>query len=445
MVREFDHRGAEEIELIRHERIEAHEIVAVGKTAVLAHAVRKVVDRGHIAREVIVDGRNLGDGPRILFEEASTDDLAHVLARKLNLGIEPPDNPRKVIALRIVHLTHDVRDIRLGRDDDPAGVAAFRVELLGDGLQGQHQRRRVCDILSDFVDEEIEAEARSLLRDVVLDEIGEVLDREVLVDVATDDVRRARARHSRVGLVDLRTIAHDAGAPVCLPVTSGEFLELRLERGKMTFLLVELALKRCHCRVLFAVTAMGIEDLQERRENRVLAVGATRRVRLLADVEENAPRGRARRTLDQSLQNREVLVLLAMLQKDLRRTPSADITVLQHGGKDLEEVGLTGTEEARDPRTVGIALVIVLEERLEVDPDFIGDDKLLQLVAENRRVLGLDHAVDMTIDVLLENALDGHVCIPLDRCVDGVVHLEKSLDIEGTIVSPALLPAEQVK
>ena len=213
----------------------------------------------------------------------------------------------------------------------------------------------------------------------------------------------------------------------------------------MTFLLVELALKRCHCRVLFAVTAMGIEDLQERRENRVLAVGATRRVRLLADVEENAPRGRARRTLDQSLQNREVLVLLAMLQKDLRRTPSADITVLQHGGKDLEEVGLTGTEEARDPRTVGIALVIVLEERLEVDPDFIGDDKLLQLVAENRRVLGLDHAVDMTIDVLLENALDGHVCIPLDRCVDGVVHLEKSLDIEGTIVSPALLPAEQVK
>ena len=86
-----------------------------------------------------------------------------------------------------------------------------------------------------------------------------------------------------------------------------------------------------------------------------------------------------------------------------------------------------------------------IEERLEVDPDFIGDDKLLQLVAENRRVLGLDHAVDMTIDVLLENALDGHVCIPLDRCVDGVVHLEKSLDIEGTVVSPALLSTEQVK
>ena len=377
MVREFDHRGAEEIELIRHERIEAHKIVAVGKTAVLAHAVREVVDRGHVAREVVINRRNLGDSPRILFEKTGADDLADILGRELNLCIEATDDAREVVALRIVHLTHDVRDIRLRRHDNPAGVAAFRVELLGDGLQGQHQRRRVCDILSDFVDEEIEAEARSLLRDVVLDEIGEVLDREVLVDVATDDVRRARARHSRVGLVDLRTIAHDAGAPVCLPVTSGEFLELRLERGKMTFLLVELALKRRHGGVLLAIAAMGVEDLQERRENRVLAVGATRGIRLLPDIEENAPRGRARRTLDQPLQNREVFVTLAMLQKNLRRTPSADIAVLQHGSKDLEEVGLTGTEEARDPRAVGITVVVVLEERLEVDPDFIGDDKLL--------------------------------------------------------------------
>ena len=160
MVREFDHRGAEEIELIRHERIESHKIVAVGKTAVLAHAVREVVDRGHVAREVVINRRNLGDGPRILFEEASTNDLADILGRELNLRVEATDDAREVVALRIVHLTHDVRDIRLGRDDDPAGVAAFRVELLGDGLQGQHQRRRVCDILSDFVDEEIEAEAR---------------------------------------------------------------------------------------------------------------------------------------------------------------------------------------------------------------------------------------------------------------------------------------------
>ena len=213
----------------------------------------------------------------------------------------------------------------------------------------------------------------------------------------------------------------------------------------MTFLLVELALKRSNGWVLLAIAAMGVEDLQERRENRVLAVGATRGIRLLPNVEENAPRGRARRTLDQSLQNREVLVVLAMLQKDLRRTPSADIAVLQHGGKDLEEVGLTGTEEARDPRAVGISVVVVLEERLEVGADLVRDDELLQFILENVVVLGLDDAVDMPIDVLLENALDGHVCVPLDRCVDGVVHLEKSLDIEGTIVSPALLPTEQVK
>ena len=44
----------------------------------------------------------------------------------------------------------------------------------------------------------------------------------------------------------------------------------------MTFLLVELALKRSNGWVLLAIAAMGVEDLQERRENRVLAVGATR-------------------------------------------------------------------------------------------------------------------------------------------------------------------------
>ena len=190
---------------------------------------------------------------------------------------------------------------------------------------------------------------------------------------------------------------------------------------------------------------MGVEDLQERRENRVLAVGATHRVRLLADVEKDALRGGTDRPLDETLEDRAVLVPLAMLQKDLRRTPSADIAVLQHGGKDLEEVGLTGTEEARDPRAVGIALVVVLEERLEVGADLVRDDELLQLILEKVFVLRLDDAIDVAVNVLLENALDGHVCIPSDRCVDGVVHLEKSLDIEGTIVSPALLPTEQVK
>ena len=176
----------------------------------------------------------------------------------------------------------------------------------------------------------------------------------------------------------------------------------------MTFLLVELTLERSNGGVLLAIAAMSVEDLQERRENRVLAVGATRGIRLLSDVEENAPRGRARRTLDQSLQNREVLVVLAMLQKDLRRTPSADIAVLQHGGKDLEEVGLTGTEEARDPRAVGIALVVVLEERLEVGADLVRDDELLQLILEKVFVLRLDDAIDVAVDVLLENALDSH-------------------------------------
>ena len=134
----------------------------------------------------------------------------------------------------------------------------------------------------------------------------------------------------------------------------------------MSGLLVKLALELGDGGVLFAVAALGVEHLEERRKDRVLAVGAPHRVRLASDVEENALRRRADHPLDKALQERQLFLAFAERDEYFSRLPVADLAVFDHRSKNLEKVGLTGTEETGYPSAVRVPLVVVLEEGLEV-------------------------------------------------------------------------------
>jgi hypothetical protein len=71
------------------------------------------------------------------------------------------------------------------------------------------------------------------------------------------------------------------------------------------------------------------------------------------------------------------------------------IDVAQEVGEHLEEVGLTGAEEARDPYAVGVRVVrISLQHLLDTLSDLVSEDVFLDLDAELGGVISLDDAFD---------------------------------------------------
>ncbi len=68
------------------------------------------------------------------------------------------------------------------------------------------------------------------------------------------------------------------------------------------------------------------------------------------------------------------------------------------------------TEEAGNPYPVGGAIVIIgIEKTRKLALDLLGEDVFLHLGPQTRFVIGLDHALYGTADILLENGTQlGH-------------------------------------
>ena len=145
----------------------------------------------------------------------------------------------------------------------------------------------------------------------------------------------------------------------------------------MPFFLVQLAFKLGDGGVLLAVPAMCVEHLQESGEDRVLSVGTARGISLAAYVEKDALRRRADRPFDKSFKERQFFLPFAEGDEDIRSLRVAYVMIFEDGGEDFEEVRFTGTEESRNPRTVGVTLVIVLEKRFKIRANLIRDDEFL--------------------------------------------------------------------
>ena len=72
-------------------------------------------------------------------------------------------------------------------------------------------------------------------------------------------------------------------------------------------------------------------------------------------------------------------------------------------------MGLTRTEEAGNPDTVrGEFVEVAFGENAEAPGDIAGDDILFQLGLEVPRVIGLDDAVDGSVDWLYEQLVNFH-------------------------------------
>ena len=267
----------------------------------------------------------------------------------------------------------------------------------------------------DLVDVEVEAVALGLLVEPALDLVGEVLDGDGVGRlVLLDDAVGGLAIDLGEGAVDARAFERALLAALG-PRDAGDPLEGFLERVVLTAG-VEVTLEACDVALVAVVAAALVEDLHEHLEQGVgLVLGDERG--LLVDVEQQALGRDALRLGEQGRQEGPT-GLGAEALRDLGPVEVLPLDVTEQVGKHLQQVRLTGAEEARDPDAVGVGVVGVrLEQKLEALGGLVGEDVLLDLGAQVCNVVRLDDALDRALDVLGEDLVQPHrVTLPVPRC-----------------------------
>ena len=97
-----------------------------------------------------------------LGQQAGLDDLIHVGTGEGEAGLETALNLGEVVGLGLLHLAEHGVDVFLRGHDHPGPALADRAELLGDGLQVEHQMGIGADELADLIDQKDEAVLRPL-------------------------------------------------------------------------------------------------------------------------------------------------------------------------------------------------------------------------------------------------------------------------------------------
>ena len=390
----------------------------VGVVAVGLGAVDEVEERLEVRRLLGVDRAERGGTGLVLLQQALADDFFDVCAGELHAGLEAGLDLGEVVALLLGAVADDLVHVLLRGHEYPRAALALGVEALGDRLEVEHQVRVGADELADLVDEEVEPETFGLLVQPSLDLVGEVLDGDgVLVAVLGEDVgRRALALTADfgVGLGDVG-LFEDALLAALGPVTAGDALVGLLERLVLAAV-VEVALEAGDVALVAVVAAALVEDLDEHLQQGVgLVLGDERR--LLVDVEQQAL-GRDALGLRQQGGQEGASGLGAEALRDLGTIELLALDVAEQVGEHLQQVRLTGAEEAGDPHAVGVGVVRVrLQKQLKALGRLIGEDVLVDLGAQVRNVVRLDDALDRALDVLGEDLVQQHrVTLPVPRC-----------------------------
>ena len=267
----------------------------------------------------------------------------------------------------------------------------------------------------DLVDVEVEAVALGLLVEPPLDLVGEVLDGDGVGRlVLLDDAVSGFAIDLGEGAVDARAFQRALLAAL-RPRDAGDPLERFLECVVLAAG-VEVALEACDVALVAVVAPALVEDLDEHLEQGVgLVLGDERG--LLVNVEQQAL-GRDALRLGEQRRQEGATGLGAEALRDLGPVEVLPFDVTEQVGEHLQQVRLTGAEEAGDPDAVGVRVVGVrLEQEFQALGGLVGEDVLLDLGAQVCNVVRLDDALDRALDVLGEDLVQPHrVTLPVPRC-----------------------------
>ena len=167
-----------QLELVGREGVDAHEVLRVG-VGLEGHA--DVAEAQLILEDVGLLAVDVGEGRAggvDLAQQALLDHLVDVGAGEGQAGLEAALDLGEVVGLGGAHLAEHRVDVLLGGHHHPGPPAADGAEVLGDGLQVEHQVGVLADELPDLVDQEDDAVAGAAAVEVLLDPLGEVLDGE---------------------------------------------------------------------------------------------------------------------------------------------------------------------------------------------------------------------------------------------------------------------------
>ena len=341
-------------------------------------------------------------------------------------GVKTALNLGKVLRLGFVGFADGGVDIGLAGDDDPGAALALGAELLGDGLQAEHQFGVVADELAHLVHQEDHLVVGGPRAQVLIDELGKAFDVDAVV-VA----RFVKPGGSRRGalLQRLRQRMDDVIAQkvyrvaLLLPVVAvgggkGGFEAVKRALGH------QVALHIGHMWGVAGIAQLFVENADEDLQDGV-ALGLV--VGLGIDVEQDHIGRALHSALDVGQQHR-VLDLVGIKELGGRAgLPGLGVkrgAVLQQVGQDLDEVGLARPKEAGHPdaHAVGDGRVvgavhrgqIGIKEAAQIVADLLGDDVFLQLLpdAGSVHLVGLDDAVDRAVNRFDEEFSDVHVFRP---------------------------------
>ena len=162
--------AAQQVELVRNERIDRGEILPVGIELLLDAVVEndQIFDDGRL---VIVEKRERFFAGRVLLQNTLPDDFVHVGGGQREAGIKTALNLRKVVALCF----RNGVNVLLAGDDDPRFAAAGSAKVFRHRLQVEHQPGIFADILANLVYKEHDVMIAAFFIDVFFYKIGETL------------------------------------------------------------------------------------------------------------------------------------------------------------------------------------------------------------------------------------------------------------------------------
>ena len=173
-------------------------------------------------------------------------------------------------------------------------------------------------------------------------------------------------------------------------------------------------LEACELEVEPEEAQVLVEDARERAQEGSLGVGALLpSAAHVVDVEEDGLGGHAR----SPPHGRHHHGVVDLPVEVVDGAPPVYLGVLEEVGEHLQEVGLAAPEVAGDPDADAVGgrverPLVGLEEVGEVAAQLARDDVLVELLADCLVVGHLDDAVDVAVDVALEQVVDDHGLVP---------------------------------
>jgi hypothetical protein len=116
-----------------------------------------------------------------LAKQALTNDFIGIAAGQGQAGVEAALNFGEVLALGLVGLANGGINVFLAGDDDPGAALALGAQLLGDGLQAEHELGIGADELPHLVHQENDLVVGGLGGEVVIDNLGKAFDVDAVV------------------------------------------------------------------------------------------------------------------------------------------------------------------------------------------------------------------------------------------------------------------------